>query len=101
MLSPQILLSPMPDPDLSDLSEFDNYLFDRYLYIIVRIFLLLGLTIAPVLLPLNAVAGRGEVGGVTGLDLLSFANVSPLHTERYWAHLVSALFAVFSVCFVL
>src|SRR5882757_3132138 len=91
----------MPDPDLKGASGFDNYLFDRYLHTIVRIFIILGLTMLPILLPLNAIAGRGELGSVRGLDTLSFSNVSPLHTERYWAHLVLALFAAIAVCFIL
>jgi hypothetical protein len=91
----------MPDPDLKDASGFDNYLFDRYLHTIARIFIALTLTIPPILLPLNAIAGRGQLDGVRGLDRLSFSNVSPLHTERYWAHLVLALGAVFSVCLIL
>ena len=91
----------MPDPQLKHVSGFENYLFDRYLHTIMRIFLLLGLTITPILIPLNVNEGRNELGGVTGLDRLSFSNVGLSHTDRYWAHLVLAIFVVVSVCYIL
>jgi hypothetical protein len=100
-LSPRILFSPMPDPQLKHVSGFENYLFDRYLHTIMRIFLLLGLTITPILIPLNINDGRNELGGVTGLDRRSFSNVGLSHTDRYWAHLVLAIFVVVSVCYIL
>jgi hypothetical protein len=70
------------------------------LHTIVRIFILLGLTIPPILIPLNFIDGRNELGGVRGLDRLSFSNVGLSHTDRYWAHLVLAIFVVTSVCFI-
>lgn len=100
-LSLPLLFWPMPDPDLDGPSGFDNYLFDRYLHTITRIFVVLGLFIIPILLPLNVIAGSGQLGGVRGLDILSFSNVSPLHTERYWAHLLLALGAILFVCLTL
>ena len=96
-----LLFSPMPDPDIKDESDFSNYLFDRYLHTLASLFLLLGLAIPPILLPLNAFAGRGEPGGIRGLDRLSFSNVSPLHTGRYWAHLVLAILAILYICHIL
>jgi hypothetical protein len=88
----------MPDPILNHASGFDNYFFERYLHTIVRIFVLLGLTIPPILLPLNFIDGRNAPGGVKGLDRLSFSNIGPSHTDRYWAHLALAIFVVVSVC---
>jgi len=79
----------------------DNYFFDRYLQTIVRIFLLLSLTIPTVLLPLNLIDGRSQLGEVNGLDRFSFSNITPFHTHRYWAHLVLAIFAVLVVCLML
>jgi hypothetical protein len=94
-----MFFSPIPDPDLKHASGFENYLFDRYLQIILRIFILLGLIILPVLLPLNIIDGRNELGGVTGLDRLSYLNIGLSHTSRYWAHLVLAIFTIISVCY--
>jgi len=92
------LFSPIPDPDLSHASGFENYLFDRYLQTLLRIFVLLGVVILPALLPLNIVDGRNELGGVRGLDRLSYSNIGLSHTDRYWAHLILAIFAIISVC---
>ena len=91
----------MPDPSPTHASGFNNYLFDRYLYTIVRIFLLLCLTVLPILLPINIVNGRNESGGVKGLDRLSFLNVGPSYTDRYWAYLVLAIFVATTVCLIL
>jgi hypothetical protein len=48
----------------------------------------------PILLPLNASSGKNEAGGVRGLDKLSFSNVRLSYSERYWAHLLLAIFVV-------
>ena len=93
------LFSPIPDPDLKHASGFDNYLLDRYMQTMLRIFALLGLIILPVLLPLNIIDGRNELGGVRGLDRLSFSNIGLSHTGRYWVHLVLAIFAIITVCY--
>jgi hypothetical protein len=91
----------MPDPDLKHTTGFDNYFFDRYLHTILRIFVFLSLIVPTILLPLNIIDGRNQIGGVKGLDRLSFSNISPSHTNRYWGHLILATFVVFMVCFTL
>jgi hypothetical protein len=93
------LFLPIPDPDLKHASGFENYLLDRYLQTMLRIFALLGLTVLPVLLPLNIINGRNELGGVRGLDRLSFSNISLSHTGNYWVHLVLAIFTIITVCY--
>jgi hypothetical protein len=60
---------------------FSNYLFDCYLYTIVRIFLLFCLTVLLILLLINIINGQNESGRVKGLDRLSFLNVGPLYTD--------------------
>ncbi|PVH75949.1 DUF221-domain-containing protein [Cadophora sp. DSE1049] len=100
-LSLRMLLFPMPTPHLRDASEIDNYLFDRYLHTVARIFLLLGMAVPPILIPLNIIDGKDKSGGVQGLDRLSFANVGLSHTDRYWAHLAAAILAVALVCHIL
>jgi hypothetical protein len=82
-------------------SRLCQILFDRYPYTIVRIFLLLCLTVLPILLPINIVNGRNESGGVKGLDRLSFLNIGPSYTDRYWAYLVLAIFVAATVCLIL
>lgn len=86
----------------------DAYFFLRYLRMLLKIFLPLGILILPVLLPLNKAGGKDqnfkngtESGGrwnVTGLDQLAWGNVIPEHTHRYWGHLVMAVIAVIYVC---
>ena len=84
----------MPDPNTSSIAGFDNYLFDRYIHTLFRAFLGLASILLPILLPLNASSGKNEAGGVRGLDKLSFSNVGLSHSERYWAHLLLAVFVV-------
>ena len=96
-----MLIFPTLDLHLKHASDLDNYFFDRYLYTITRIFLLLGLTVPPILIPLNVVGGKNETGGVKGLDRLSFSNVGFSHTDRYWVHLVVGIFVIASVCQIL
>ena len=96
---PQMIFLPMPDPKSDQLSGLENYLFDRYMHTLLRIFILLGLALLPILLPINL--GKSETVGVKGLDRLSFSNVGFSHPYRYWAHLVSAIFVAISVCLIL
>lgn len=73
----------------------------------MKIFLPLGLVILPILLPLNRVGGKGTgtegsfngtQWNVTGLDQLAWGNVTPNHTDRYWAHLILAVLSIIYVC---
>ncbi|KFY64595.1 hypothetical protein V496_03168 [Pseudogymnoascus sp. VKM F-4515 (FW-2607)] len=93
-MSLKMLLSPVPDPHIKHASGFENYLFDRYLHTVMRVFLTLGLIIMPILIPLNIVLGKNESGGVKGLDLLSISNIGLSHTDKYWAHLLLAILVV-------
>ena len=85
----------------------DAYFFLRYLRMLLKIFLPMGILILPVLLTLNRVGGKGkgfktgtegDRWNVTGLDQLAWGNVRPQHTNRYWAHLVMAVIAIIYVC---
>ncbi|KAK4691032.1 calcium permeable stress-gated cation channel, partial [Lecanoromycetidae sp. Uapishka_2] len=90
----------------------DAYFFLRYLRTLLKIFIPLALLVLPILLPTNAVHGRGphfaegrfgentNWQNVTGLDQLAWGNVSPLKNNRYWAHLVLAIVVIFWTCFV-
>ncbi|MCJ1310840.1 hypothetical protein MMC25_004507 [Agyrium rufum] len=91
----------------------DAYFFLRYLRLLIKIFVPLSCVILPILLPLNAVHGRGPAfaqgiyaangtiwTNVTGLDKFAWGNVPPNKTGRYWGHLVLALFVIFWVCYV-
>ena len=73
-------------------------MFLRYLKTLLRIFIPLAILILPILIPLNLLEGRGTKNGVTGLDQVSWTNVSPAHTNRYWAHLSLAVAVVLWVC---
>ena len=92
----------------------DAYFFLRYLRTLLKIFVPLAFLILPILIPLNAVHGRGSnfVSGpysydkttytnVTGLDVLAWGNVRPTKNNRYWAHLVLAVVVIVYTCFVL
>jgi calcium permeable stress-gated cation channel len=78
-----MILFPIEDISIDEISGLENYLFEYYLYIILRIFILLVLLILPILIPLNAVDSKNEQGGVRGLDRLSFANVGLSYTNCY------------------
>jgi hypothetical protein len=92
---------PMPDPNPVIPHQLENYLFDRYIHMMLRIFVVLTLTLLPVLLPLNIFGGKDDSSGVKGMDRLSFANVGLSHTGRYWVHLLVAIFVALFICFVL
>ncbi|KAJ5369096.1 uncharacterized protein N7496_008856 [Penicillium cataractarum] len=86
----------------------DAYFFLRYLRMLLKIFIPMGLLILPILLPINRVGGKGKTfqngtdsgprWNVTGLDQLAWGNVKPEHTGRYWAHCILAVIMVFYVC---
>ena len=89
----------------------DAYFFLRYLRTLLKIFTPMALVILPILLPINAVGGKGPnfaVGvfdkptyqNVTGLDRLAWGDVRPENTHRYWAHLVLAVGVVIWTSFV-
>jgi hypothetical protein len=88
----------------------DAYFFLRYLRMLLKIFIPAACIILPILLPLNAVGGRGShyaegqnrlnATNVTGLNQLAWGNVAPTHTDRYWAHWMLALALITWVCYV-
>ena len=83
----------------------DGYFFLRYLAMCLKIFCPMAILIVPILIPLNAVGGKGTNiianvhYNITGLDTLAWSNVSPVNTSRYWAHLILALGVIAWVCF--
>ncbi|KAH8704759.1 hypothetical protein BGW36DRAFT_421350 [Talaromyces proteolyticus] len=88
-------------------SGLDAYFFLRYLRMLLKIFVPLGLFILPILIPLNKVGGKdfnlvGDTNStrwnVSGLDQLAWGNIKPEHTNRYWAHLVLAVLSIVYVC---
>lgn len=88
----------------------DAYFFLRYLRMLLKIFIPAACIILPILLPLNAIGGRGShyaegenrlnATNVTGLNQLAWGNVAPTHTDRYWAHWLLALALIAWVCYV-
>ena len=97
------------DEELKIKCGLDGYFFIRLLRAMILVFLPLMIVITPILLSVNYKGGRGsglfEVGGhrlasnVTGLDTLSWQNVAPTHTSRYWAHLICAILAISWILF--
>lgn len=84
----------------------DAYFFIRFLTMCLKIFFPMAIIILPILIPLNVVSGKdtNTIGhnhyNVTGLDTLAWSNVSPIHTSRYWAHLILALGVILWACFI-
>ena len=91
----------------------DAYFFLRYLRMLLKIFIPSAIIVLPILLPINAVGGKGPnfaqglygnaTGGwvnVTGLDQLAWGNVQPTKTNRYWAHLIMAVGIIIYCCFI-
>jgi calcium permeable stress-gated cation channel len=62
------------------------------------------MVVVVILLPINysdgafnnvySIEGHKTTSNVTGLDTLSWQNVAPISTNRYWAHLICAVLAV-------
>lgn len=99
----------VPNAEFMQKCGLDAYFFLRFLRTLLRIFIPLACVILPILLPINYHNGRGDefaVGryagqsNVTGLDQLAFGNVRPDQTNRYWAHLILAVFLIIYVCYV-
>ena len=92
------------DEELKAKCGLDGYFFIRLLRAMIIIFVPLMIIIVTILLPINYNGGRDSgifmVGGeqvasnVTGLDTLSWQNVAPTQTNRYWAHLILAALAI-------
>ena len=87
----------------------DAYFFLRYLRTLLKIFVPAALVILPILIPLNAVNGRGgrwaqgehrNDTNVSGLDQLAWGNVAPNKTHRYWAHWLLATALVIYICYI-
>jgi hypothetical protein len=100
-----LMLWKMPDETALQKAGMDGYFFLRYLTMCLRIFCPMAILILPILLPVNAVGGKGTNlinnvhYNITGLDVLAWSNVSPEHTNRYWAHLILAVGVIAWVCF--
>ena len=94
----------LEDNDLSAKCGLDGYFFIRLLRAMLIIFLPSLFIVLPTLLPINYHGGRktSEITlsnqtvrfNVTGLDTLSWQDVSPAKTRRYWGHLVCALLVI-------
>lgn len=92
------------DEDLKAKCGLDGYFFIRLLRAMITIFLPLMALVVTILLPVNYNGGKNSrtfdinnhhvTYNVTGLDTLSWQNVAPTETNRYWAHLVCALLAI-------
>ena len=93
------------DDELMLKCGLDGYFFIRFLRAIIIIFVPLMAILVTVLLPINYNGGKGnkshltttgnhERWNVAGLDTLSWQNVDPAQTHRYWAHLVCAVIVV-------
>lgn len=82
----------------------DGYFFIRFIRAMLFIFVPLMVILVIILMPVNyhggrndrvfTINGRNQTYGVRGLDTLSWQNVAPTETDRYWAHLVCALLAI-------
>ena len=93
------------DDELKRKCGLDGYFFIRFLRAILLIFVPSMIVVVTVLLPINYNKGKGNNfhnttnGGrsqwnVAGLDTLSWQNVDPARTSRYWAHLVCAILVI-------
>lgn len=86
----------------------DAYFFLRYLRTLLKIFVPAAIVLLPILLPLNAVGGRGAdwalshegQANVTGLNQLAWGNVQPERYNRYWGHWLMAFLFVVWICYV-
>jgi hypothetical protein len=82
----------------------DGYFAIRFIRAMIFIFVPLMAVIVTILLPINYNGGRNNRVftingherryGIKGLDTLSWQNVAPTQTGRYWAHLMCALLVI-------
>ncbi|KAL8847573.1 MAG: hypothetical protein Q9221_007393 [Calogaya cf. arnoldii] len=93
------------DDELKTKCGLDGYFFIRFLRAILLIFFPLMVVVVTVLLPINYNKGKGNnfynttdgdrsQWNVAGLDTLSWQNVDPARTHRYWAHVVCAILVI-------
>ena len=75
----------------------DSYLFLRYLRLLIKIFLHMGLVILPILLPLNS---TGENNDVSGMDKFGWQNIGKSKVNRLTAHLILAILVVIWICYI-
>ena len=80
----------MPQKDLIRTSGLDAYFFARYIYVHGIFFLISFVLIGIVLFPTYLIDGKGEAYGKTGLDVLTFGNISPRASSRFGAPLALA-----------
>ena len=85
-----LALLKMPQEDLIRTSGLDAYFFARYIYIHALFFLISFVLVAIILFPIYIVDGKGDAYNKTGLDILTFGNISRYHSSRYAAPLVLA-----------
>ncbi|KAK9434064.1 hypothetical protein V1505DRAFT_361229 [Lipomyces doorenjongii] len=84
-----------PDVYVLRQTGLDGYFFLRYLKLVVFISCVGIIMLWPILLPVNATGG----GGQTGLDLLSFSNIS--NQKRYYAQVFLCWFFFGFILFVI
>ena len=94
------------DEDIKAKCGLDGYFFIRFIRTMLTIFIPLMFFLVTILLPVNYKGGKNNHAfhikgqskpqryNVKGLDTLSWQNVAPTETNRYWAHLVCALLAI-------
>ena len=75
----------------------DSYLFLRYLRLLIKIFLPMGLVILPILLPLNSTGVNNEV---SGMDKFGWQNIGKSKVNRLTAHLILAILVVIWICYI-
>jgi len=91
----------MPREDLIRVSGLDAYFFARYIYLHILFFLTSFVILAIILFPVYAVRGKGHGYNRTGLDLLTYGNISPYSSSRYGAPLVLAYFFILTYIYIL
>lgn len=94
------------DEDIKAKCGLDGYFFIRFIRTMLTIFIPLMIFLVTILLPVNYHGGKNNNAfklkgqskpqryNVRGLDTLSWQNVAPTETDRYWAHLVCALLVI-------
>jgi hypothetical protein len=63
---------------------------------LLKIFVPSAILVLPVLIPINS---RGVNGDVKGLDKYGWQNYDRAHTDRFWAHLILAVFILVWFCY--
>jgi hypothetical protein len=87
-----------PPEEILEKNGVDPYVFVRFLNMMAKAMIPIWLSSWIILIPVDTV--KESVNGKTGLDKLTFGNITPQNQSRLWAHLIMNYIFIGEVCFI-